>query len=78
MNSSHANMKTKIEALIAKLESQLNPYMARVMESYYGVDDGDFSDYSSGNFDDDVELGNSIGTYETLQEVISELKEVLK
>lgn len=78
MNSSLANMKTKIQALIAKLESQLSPYMARVMESYYGVDDGNFSDYPSGNFDDDVEFGTTIGTYETLQEVISELKEVIK
>lgn len=75
MNSSRTDMKTKIEALIAKLESQLSPRMEEVMQDYYDVDEGNFSDYSSGNFDDDVELGIRIGTYETLINLIEDLKE---
>lgn len=70
-------MKEKLIELIASLEKS---YVNRLegsdlIESYYNGDD--FFDYSSGNFDDDVDLGNRIGHYELASEVVGKLKEII-
>lgn len=70
-------MKEKLIELIASLEKS---YINRLegsdlIESYYNGDD--FFDYSSGNFDDDVDLGNRIGHYELASEVVAKLKEII-
>lgn len=70
-------MKQKIESLVKEIESAFLPaYMEEVMEDYYS-DEGDFSDYDCGNFDDSVGLGTRIGSYKTAEEIIAKLKEIL-
>lgn len=70
-------MKEQLLQFIEELEKS---YLSRLegsklMESYYEGDD--FFDYASGNFDDDVDLGNRIGSYEVASEVVAKLKEII-
>lgn len=71
-------MKDDLLNLIDELEKSYVNRMegSELIESYYNGDD--FYDYSSGNFDDDVDLGNRIGHYELACEVTSKLKEILE
>lgn len=71
-------MKEQLMQLIETLEKS---YVTRLegsdlIESYYEGDD--FYEYSSGNFDDDVDLGNRIGSYEVASEVIGKLKAIIE
>lgn len=70
-------MKEKLIELIGELEKSYVNRMegSKLIETYYNGDD--FFDYSSGNFDDDIDLGNRIGHYELACEVISKLKEII-
>jgi len=67
------------EALLKLIEELEKSYVnkldgSKLIESYY--EGYDFFDYSSGNFDDDVDLGNRIGSYEVASEVVGKLKEI--
>ena len=42
------------------------------------MDDGDISDWDSGNFDDSVSLGFSAGQTDTAAEIITELQKIIK
>ncbi len=73
-------MKQQLEDLIFALE---NKYVKRLegselIQAYYGQDEAhDFSDWASGNFDDDVDLGNRLGCFEVAEEVIEALKNII-
>lgn len=72
-------MKEQINAVIDELYVS---YVKRIeqsklINSYYG-DCGDFSDYASGNFNDDVDLGTQIGAFEVAEEVIDKLKQIIE
>ena len=72
-------MKEELEKLVAALEKN---YIARLegselIDAYYGEGDSDFSDWMSGNFNDDVDLGNSIGSYEVASEVCAAINRIL-
>lgn len=71
-------MKEQLLQLIETLEkSHVNRLEgSELIESYYNGDD--FFDYSSGNFDDDVDLGNRIGHYELASEVVGKLKAIIE
>ena len=70
-------MKEELLKLIQTLEKSYVDRLegSELIESYYNGDD--FYDYSSGNFDDDVDLGNRIGHYELASEVIGKLKVII-
>ena len=72
-------MKEELEKLVAALEKN---YIARLegselIDAYYGEGDADICDWMSGNFNDDVDLGNSIGSYEVASEVCAALNRIL-
>lgn len=72
-------MKELLQQLIDNLEKD---YVARLEDSeliqaYYGEGGTDFSDWMTGNFDDDVDTGTRIGSYEVACEVIGKLQEIL-
>lgn len=69
-------MKEKIADLIVQLEASLNPHMTKAVADYRS-EDGHFSDYDNGNFEDCLELGVYIGNYETTENIIKVLKEIL-
>lgn len=73
-------MKKLLKALVESLEKS---YVSRLEDSdliqaYYGEDDTDFSDWMTGNFNDDVDTGTRIGSYAVAVEVISKLQEIIE
>lgn len=73
-------MKQELQKLIDELYVS---YVKRMEESelinaYYGDGEEDFSDWASGNFNDDVDLGTRIGAFEVAEEVISQLKQLIE
>jgi len=71
-------MKEQLLQFIERLEKlYIDPLEgSKLIETYYEGDD--FFDYASGNFDDDVDLGNRIGSYEVASEVVAKLKEIVE
>lgn len=68
-----------LEQLVDKLEKSTDRLDGTdLLMAYYGEDGYDFSDYSSGNFDDDVDLGVRLGTFETECEILNILKSILE
>ena len=73
-------MKDSLKALIEVLEKS---YVTRLedsdlIQSYYGDDGTDFTDWMTGNFNDDVDTGTRIGSYEVAVEVIGKLQELIE
>lgn len=73
-------MKDSLKALV---EALFKSYVARLEDSdliqaYYGEDGTDFTDWMTGNFDDDVDTGTRIGSYEVAVEVIGKLQEIIE
>lgn len=64
-----------IQQLIELLEKEVPDLDEELLTAYYENDE-EFADWRSGNFNDDVQLGVEIGTYETLVDIISKLKTV--
>lgn len=66
-----------IDELI-KMFTKAQPKVSEeLLNAYYGTDEeAEFSDWASGNFDDDVELGARLGRYEAYEEVINQLIEL--
>ena len=67
-------MKEKIEALIAKLESEHDFEDEFYVEYTQG---GDISDWHNNHFDDNVELGYSTGQTAEAESIIGQLKQII-
>ena len=72
-------MKEELEKLVATLEKT---YITRLegselIDAYYGEGDADICDWMSGNFNDDLDLGNRIGSYEVASEACAALNRIL-
>jgi len=61
--------------MIEKLETKVDD---ELLEAYQGEwdEENEFSDWSSGNFDDDVALGARLGYYNAIQDVLAKLNEL--
>lgn len=71
-------MKEQLLALIDRLEKR-HDFDSEFYLIYTGqMDDGDISDWDSGNFDDSVSLGFSAGQTDTAAEIITELQKIIK
>jgi len=73
-------IETQIKALIRSLEKAYVASLvgSELIEAYYGEGENHIGDWDAGNFDDTLELGNRIGSYEVAREVCDVLTKILK
>jgi len=62
-------------AIIETLETEVDGELLEAFQGDYN-EDNDFSDWSSGNFDDDVQLGFRLGYYNAIQDVLAKFNEI--